>query len=85
MSTSVAPQIRERIIKGEFIDFITLLPKAMFSSSMEPYNATSFTAQLQSNSRDLSVHPAAKPKRTIILHTCIVTICMWGSTVIPIL
>ena len=59
----VPQRLRERIIKGEFIDFITLLPKAMFSSGIELDNANSFTVQLPSNSRDLSVRPAVKPKR----------------------
>ena len=59
----VPPKIRERIIKGEFIDFVTLLPKAMFSSRTEPDSATSFTVQLPSNSGDISVRPNTKPKR----------------------
>ena len=50
------PQVRERIIKGEYIDFATLLPKAMFSSSRESESSTPFTFQLPSN------HPATKPK-----------------------
>ena len=32
----VPSRIRERIIKGEFIDFVTLLPKAMFSTNHYP-------------------------------------------------
>ena len=59
----VPQRLRKRIIKGEFIDFITLLPKAMFSSGIELHNANSFTVQLPSNSGDLSVHTAVKPKR----------------------
>ena len=47
----------------QFIDFITLLPKAMFSSGIELDNANSFTVQLPSNSGDLSVRTAVKPKR----------------------
>ena len=35
----VPQRLREHIIKGEFIDFITLLPKAMFSSGRELDNA----------------------------------------------
>ena len=58
----VPPKVRERIIKGEYIDFATLLPKAMFSSSMKPESSTSFTFQLPSNSEDISVCPATKPK-----------------------
>ena len=58
----VPPKVRERIIKGEYIDFVTLLPKAMFSSGTEPEGTTSFTFQLPSNSGDISVRPAKKPK-----------------------
>ena len=39
----VPQRLRECIIKGEFIDFITLLPKAMFSSGIELDKANSFT------------------------------------------
>ena len=59
----VLQRLRERIIKGEFIDFITPLPKAMFSSGIELDNANSFTVQLPSNSGNLSVYTAVKPKR----------------------
>ena len=58
----VPPKVRERIIKGEYIDFATLLPKAMFSSSTGPESSTSFTFQLPSNSGDISVRPATRPK-----------------------
>ena len=58
----VSPKIREHIIKGEFIDFVILLPKAMFSSSMEPDCVASFTVQLPFSSGDISVRPATKPK-----------------------
>ena len=44
------------------MDFITLLLKAMFSASIEPENATFFTVQVPSISRDVSVHTAVKPK-----------------------
>ena len=59
----VPPKVRERSKKGEFIDFVTLLRKAMFSSSMhmEPDSVASFTIQLPSSSGDISVHPATKP------------------------
>ena len=33
---TVPARIKEQIIKGEYIDFTTLLPKAMLSSSVEP-------------------------------------------------
>ena len=59
----VPPRIRERIIKGEYIDFTTLLPKAMFSSGSEPDYSTSFTVQLPYSTGDFSVHPTAKPKK----------------------
>ena len=39
-------KVREHIIKVEYIDFVTLLSKAMFSSSTEPEGTTSFIFQL---------------------------------------
>ena len=42
----VPPRIRERMIKGEYIDITTLLLKTMFSSSLEFDSFTSFTVQL---------------------------------------
>ena len=40
----VPPQMKEKIISGEFIDLATLLPKAMFSRNTEPETSRSFTA-----------------------------------------
>ena len=59
----VPPRIRERIIKGEYIDFATLLPSIMFSSSLELDSTTSFTVQLPHNNGNLSVHPTAKTRK----------------------
>ena len=59
----VPPRIKERIIKGEYIDFSTLLPKAMFSSSPEPDQPSLFTVQLPSSSGDISVRPAIKSRK----------------------
>ena len=59
----VPPKIRERIIRGEYIDFVTLLPKTMFSGSTEPDSSTFFTVQLAPNSGDASIRPAAKPRK----------------------
>ena len=55
----VPPKIREKIIKGDFIDFTTLLTKVMFSSRTE----SSFTFQLPDSGGELSLHPSTKPKR----------------------
>ena len=41
------------IIGSEFIDIITLLPKAMFSSSIQLDNANSFTVHLPLHRGDL--------------------------------
>ena len=60
----VPPRIRERIIKGEYIDFTTLLPKTMFSSGSELDSSTSFTIQLPHNNDNLSVYPSAKTRKT---------------------
>ena len=59
----VPPRIRERIIKGEYIDFATLIPNIMFSSSLELDSSTSFTVQLPHNNGNLSVHPTAKTRK----------------------
>ena len=59
----VPPRIKECIIKGEYIDFSTLLPKAMFSSSPEPDQPSLFTVQLPSSSGDISVRPAIKSRK----------------------
>ena len=55
----VPPKTREKIIKGDFIDFTTLITKVMFSSGTE----FSFTFQLPDSSGELSLRPSAKPKR----------------------
>lgn len=41
----VPPRIKERIIAGEFIEFSTLLPKAMFSGNSDPETPKSLTVQ----------------------------------------
>ena len=35
-SPPVPPRIQDRIVRGEFVDFASLLPKAMFSGALEP-------------------------------------------------
>ena len=59
----VPPRIRERIIKGEYIDFATLLPNIIFSSSLELDSSTSFTVQLPHINGNLSVDPTAKTRK----------------------
>jgi len=61
----VPPRIKEHIIKGEYIDFASLLPKAMFSSSTDPDLPGLVTVHLPSSSEDISVHKATRPKRII--------------------
>ena len=51
----VPPRNKERIIKGEYIDFTMLLPKAMFSSGSEPDCSSSFTVQLPNSTGDFSI------------------------------
>ena len=53
----VTPRIREKIISGEFIDFATLLPNAMFSGSTGTETSKSLTVQLTPVGNDLSVRP----------------------------
>ena len=53
----VPPHIRDHIIHGEFIEFTSLLPKAMFSGGSEPEAHRSLTVQLASTGNDLSIHP----------------------------
>ena len=59
----VPARIKERIIKGEYIDLTTLLPKAMFSSNVEPDHPGSLTLQLPSGPSDFTVQPAAKGRK----------------------
>ena len=59
----VPARIKERIIKGEYIDFTTLLPKAMLSSSVEPDHPGSLTLQLPSGPSDFTVHPTVKGRK----------------------
>ena len=59
----IPAKIKERIIRGEYIDFTTLIPKAMLSSNVEPEHPTSFTVQLPSGSGDFSLHPSAKGRK----------------------
>jgi len=59
----VPSRVKERIIKGEYIDFASLLPKAMFSSSTDPDLPGLVTVHLPSSSEDISVRPATKPKK----------------------
>ena len=57
----IPAKIKEWIIRGEYIDFTTLIPKAMLSSNVEPEHPTSFTVQLPSG----SLHPSAKGRKIV--------------------
>ena len=59
----VTPRIREKIISGEFIDFATLLPNAMFSGSTGTETSKSLTVQLTPVGNDLSVRPQPSAKK----------------------
>ena len=60
----VPARFKERIIKGEYIEFTALLPKAMLSSNVyvEPDHPGSLTLQMSSGSSELTIHPTAKGK-----------------------
>jgi len=59
----VPSHICDRIIRGEYIEFSTFLPKAMFSSNLEPKSHKFVTVQLASGSDDLSICPATNPQK----------------------
>ena len=59
----VPPQIKEKIVSGEFVDLATLLPKAMFSGSAEPDTSKSITVQLAHTGNDFSVHPQPSSRK----------------------
>ena len=59
----VPARVKERIIKGEYIDLTTLLPKAMLSSSVEPDHPGSLTLQMPSGPSEFIVHPTTKGKK----------------------
>ena len=59
----VPARIKERIIKGEYIDLTTLLPKANLSSNVEPDHPGSLTLQLPSGPSNFTVQPAAKGRK----------------------
>ena len=63
ISAPVPARIKERIIKGDYIDFTTLLPKAMLSSSVEPDHPGSLTLQLPSGPSDFTVHRTVKGRK----------------------
>ena len=59
----VPARIKERIIKGEYIDLTTLLPKAMLSSNVEPDHPGSLTLQLPSGPSIFTIQAAAKGRK----------------------
>ena len=59
----VPPRIRDRIIRGEFIDCASLLPKAMFSGGLEPETRRSLIVQLASSGDDISIQPASNSRK----------------------
>ena len=59
----VPPRIRDRIIRGEFIDFSSLLPKAMFTGGLEPETNRSFTLHVSPTNDDISVRPASNTRK----------------------
>ena len=59
----VPARIKEQIIKGEYINLTTLLPKAMLSSNVEPDHPGSLILQLPSGPSDFMVQPAAKGRK----------------------
>ena len=59
----VPPRIRDRIVRGEFVDFASLLPKAMFSGGSEPETHRSLTVQLASSGDDILIQPVSNSKK----------------------
>ena len=59
----VTPRIRDKIISGEFVNFATLLPNAMFSGSTGTEASKSLTVQLTPVGNDLSVRPQPSAKK----------------------
>ena len=57
----VPPCIRDRIIRGEFIEFSTLFPKAMFDGSLEPEPHKLLTLQLASSDNDVAIRQTSNP------------------------
>ena len=61
----VPPRIKERITAGEFIEFSTLLPKAMFSGSSDPEVPKSLTVQFTPTGNDLSLRPSQTTRKIL--------------------
>lgn len=59
----VPPRIKDRIIRGEFIDFASLLPKAIFSGTLEPETRRSLTVQLNPSGDNKSIQPASNLRK----------------------
>ena len=59
----VPARIKERIIKGDYINLKTLLPKAMLSSNVEPDHPGSLTLQLPSGPSDLRSNQLLRVER----------------------
>ena len=57
------PQVKEKIISGEFVDFATLLSSTMFSGSIRADTSKSLTVQLTPMGNDLSVRPQPPAKK----------------------
>ena len=53
----VTPQIRDKVISGELVDFATLLPNATFLGNTGTETTKSLTVQLTPVGNDLSVRP----------------------------
>ena len=64
----VPPRIRDRIVCGEFVDFASLLPKAMFSDGLEPETRRSLTVQLASSGDDILIQPTLNSRKITSLH-----------------
>ena len=62
-SPPVPPRIQDRIVRGEFVDFASLLPKAMFSGALEPETGRSLTVQLAPSGDDVSIQLASNVRK----------------------
>ena len=60
---AVPSRLREKIISGEFIDFTSLLSKAMFSGAQASEPPRLITVQLNPEKDDFSVRPTPPPQK----------------------
>ena len=63
LSPPVPPRIQDCIVQGEFVDFASLLSKAMFSGALKPETHSTLTVQLASSGDDISIQLASNLRK----------------------